>query len=137
MERRASSPVQSAPALSCSRGEEDGSALGGRGRPSLHRTSRPKRPIQRSVLNLLSNVPRFKLRNSVQVGDRACDFQDAVMGARAEPLLRHGAFQQALTIGGKLTGFTNGLRRHLCVAVEFLALGRKARQLRHSRVRSL
>jgi hypothetical protein len=43
------------------------------------------------------------------------------MGARAEPLLRHGEFQQALTIGGKLTEFTNGLRRHLCVAAEFLA----------------
>src|SRR5258708_4104964 len=91
--------------------------------------SRPERAIQRPVLNRLRNVFRLKLRNSVQSGNRARTFQNAVMCARAEPLLRHGAFQQTLTIGGEFAEFTNGLRRHLGVAVEFLAFGRKARQL--------
>src|SRR4030088_172622 len=94
--------------------------------------SRPERGVQRSVLNRLGNVFRLKLRDSVEVRNRARDFQDAVMGASAEPLLRHGAFEQALTIGGEFAEFTNGLRRHLRVAVEFLAFGRKARQLQLS-----
>src|SRR6202158_1858200 len=92
--------------------------------------SRPKRAVQRSVLNRLRDVFRLKLRNSVEVRNRARNFQDSVMGASAEPLLRHGAFEQTLTIGGKLAEFANGLRRHLRVAVEFLAFGRKARQLK-------
>src|ERR1700730_261235 len=94
--------------------------------------SRPKRAVQRSVLNRLRDVFRLKPRNSVEVRNRARDFQDAVMGAGAESLLRHGAFEQALTIGGELAEFANGLRRHLGVAVEFLAFGRKARQLQLS-----
>src|ERR1039458_7817120 len=94
--------------------------------------SRPKRAVQRPVLNRLGNMFRFKLRNTLQVGNRAGDFQDAVMGAGAEPLLSHGAFEQALTIGGEFAELTNELRRHLGVAVKFFASGRKARQLDRS-----
>src|ERR1700730_16573831 len=94
--------------------------------------SRPERAVQRSVLNRLRDVFRLKLRNSVEVRNRARNFQNPVMGAGAESLLRHGAFEQALTIGGEFAEFANGLRRHLRVAVEFLAFGRKTRQLQLS-----
>jgi len=57
------------------------------------------------------------------------DFQNAVMGAGAESLLRHGAFEQPLAIGGKLAEFANRLRRHLRVAVKLFASGGKTRQL--------
>ena len=36
-----------------------------------------------------------------EVGDGAGDFQDAVVGAGAEALLGHGAFEQAFAIGGE------------------------------------
>src|SRR5271167_931645 len=92
-------------------------------------TSRPKRPVQRSMLNRLGNEFRFELRSGIEVGNRARDFQNAVMGAGAESLRSHGAFEQALAISGELAEFANRLRRHLGVAIELLAFGRKTRQL--------
>ena len=99
------------------------------GQLSLTQQSRPERPVQSSVLNGLRDMFGFELRHAVEIGNRASDFQDAVMSSGAESLLGHGAFQQPLAIGGELAELPNRLRRHLGVAVEFFASGRKARQL--------
>ena len=45
--------------------------------------SHPERPVERSVLNRLGNVFGLKLRNTVEIGNRARNFQDAVMSAGA------------------------------------------------------
>src|ERR1700689_854871 len=68
---------------------------------------RPERPVQRSILNRLGNMLRFKLRSAIHVGDRTRDFKDAIMGARTEALLSHGAFQQAFAISRELPEFAN------------------------------
>jgi len=99
------------------------------GRLSHRHRSRPVRPIQRSVLNCLGDVFGLEMRNGIEVGYCARHFQDAVMRTRAEPLLGHRAFQQALTIGREFAEFANQLRRHLGVAVDFFACGRKSFQL--------
>src|SRR5260370_30812850 len=89
----------------------------------------PVRPVQRSILNRLGDVLGFKLRNTVKVGNRTRHLQDAVMSARTESLLRHGAFQQTLAIGREFAEFANQLRRHLGVAINSFASRRKAFQL--------
>jgi hypothetical protein len=89
--------------------------------------SRPERAIERPVLNRFGDVLWFELGNSLEISDGARDFQDTVMGTGTEPLLGHGAFEQALAIGGKFAESANELWRHLSVAIKFLAFGRKAR----------
>src|SRR5208282_1893628 len=94
---------------------------------------RPERAVQCSILDRLGYVLRLELRNRVKVCDGAGDFQDAVVGAGAEALMGHGAFQQAFAIGGEFAEFANELGRHLRVAIELLASSRKARQLNVTR----
>jgi hypothetical protein len=53
-----------------------------------------------------------------EVGDGAGDFQDAVVGAGAEALLGHGAFEQAFAIGGERAGDADVAGGHLGVAVQ-------------------
>ena len=55
------------------------------------------------------------------VGDGAGDFEDAVVGAGAEALLGHGAFEQAFAVGGEFAEGADVARVHLRVAVELLA----------------
>src|SRR5262249_4084398 len=62
----------------------------------------PVSPIQRPVLDRLSDVLAFDLLGCVKVGDGAGQFQDAIMGAGAETLLLHGALQHALAVGSQL-----------------------------------
>ena len=75
--------------------------------PSLRLPSRPKCPVQRPVLNSFGDVLRFNLRRTLEVGNRARDFQDAVVGAGGETLLVHGAFEQPFAIGRKLAKSAN------------------------------
>ena len=42
-----------------------------------------------------------EVRGVFDVGDGAGDFEDAVVGAGAESLLGHGAFEQAFAVGGE------------------------------------
>jgi hypothetical protein len=44
---------------------------------------RPIRPIQAPILNRLGDVLGLDLRGAFEVGDSSCNFQDAVVGARA------------------------------------------------------
>ncbi len=60
------------------------------GQLSLTQQSRPERAVQSSVLNGLRDMFGFELRHAVEIGNRASDFQDAVMSSGAESLLGHG-----------------------------------------------
>src|SRR5215831_5970293 len=55
---------------------------------------RPEGPIQRAVLNRLCDVPGLDDIALGQIRNRAGDLQDAVVCARAQALLHHGALQQ-------------------------------------------
>src|ERR1700686_330659 len=95
--------------------------------------SGPVGPIQGAVLDSLGNVFRFQLRNGVQVGYGSRDFEDTVMGAGTKSLLRHGAFQQALAVGGEFAELANQLRRHLRVAIKLLLASGETFQLHVTR----
>jgi hypothetical protein len=60
-----------------------------------------------------------------QVGHGAGDFQDPVVGAGAQALLSHGAFQQAFAVGGEFAVGADVAGGHLGVAVKFFAGGEK------------
>ena len=59
---------------------------------------RPIRAIQTAVLDGFGDVFGLEVHGVFQVGDGAGYFQDAVVGTRAETLLGHGAFEQALAV---------------------------------------
>jgi hypothetical protein len=85
--------------------------------------SGPVTAIQGAVLDGFSKVLDGDVRGAFQVGNSAGDFQDAVMSAGGEPLLLHGALQQALGVGGKLAESANLLGGHLRIR-EDLGLAR-------------
>ena len=58
--------------------------------------SGPVIAVKRAVLNGFGDVGSADGVGGVEVGDRECHFQDAVVGAGAEAQARHGAFEQAL-----------------------------------------
>ncbi len=64
------------------------------------------------------------MRDSVafQIGDGARHFQNAVVGARGEALLLHGALQQALGVGAEFAVGANLPGVHLRVGVDFFAV---------------
>ena len=64
--------------------------------------SRPVSPIEGAILDGFSNVFGSDLRSAFEIGDGAGDFQNAIVRAGAEPLLRHRALEQPLAVGGKL-----------------------------------
>jgi len=70
--------------------------------PTLHefRPLSPIGPIQASILDGFGDVFGFEIGDVIQVSDCACDFQNAVVGAGAQALLCHGAFDEALAVGG-------------------------------------
>lgn len=53
------------------------------------KASRPERSIQRSILNRLCDVFWCEGGYAIEVGDRSCYFQDAVVRAGGKPLLGH------------------------------------------------
>jgi hypothetical protein len=62
----------------------------------------PVGAVQAAVLNRFCDVLGLEVWRVFQVGDSAGHFQDAVVGASAEALLGHGAFEQAFAVGGQL-----------------------------------
>src|SRR5580698_8544601 len=94
---------------------------------------RPKRPVQRSVLDCFSNVSWLNHITGRQICNRPSDLQNAIVCPRAEALLDHGALQQVLRIRTELAVFANLARAHLGVAVDSLAAGVKPQQLDISR----
>ena len=60
--------------------------------------SRPVTAVERAVLDGLGDVCRADGVGAVEVGDCERHFEDAVMGAGAQPQAVDGAFEQALAI---------------------------------------
>src|SRR5205085_5171218 len=68
--------------------------------------------------------------HAFEVGNGARDLQDAVVRARAQALLHHGALQQALAFGREVAEGADLARTHLRIRVNTLARGREAVELR-------
>jgi hypothetical protein len=69
------------------------SSTGGDARPRLFVwVSSPECSVQGAVLDGLSDVLEFDCFSSFQVGNRSCDFEDAVMSSGSQALLGHRAF---------------------------------------------
>ena len=86
-------------------------------------TSSPVGAVQAAVLDGFRDVLGLEIRRIFQIGDGAGDFQDAVVGAGAQALLGHGAFEQAFAVGGEFAEGADVAGRHLRVAVELFAGG--------------
>src|SRR5579859_2720026 len=84
--------------------------------------SRPIAAVQRPVLYRFGDVSGTDVFSGVKVGDGARDFQNTVVGAGAQAQARHGAFKQALAVGGNIAIFADLPRAHLRVRINFLAL---------------
>ena len=69
---------------------------------------------------------RARCLRTRQVGNRARDLQDAVVGAGAQPLLHHGALQQVLGVGAQLAILADLARAHLGVGVNALPCQRRS-----------
>ncbi len=82
---------------------------------------RPIGAIQTAVLNRFRDVFGLEIHRIFQIGDGAGDFENAVVSAGAQALLRHGAFEQAFAVGGEFAEAANVAGVHLGVAVEFFA----------------
>src|SRR5438045_1716954 len=78
---------------------------------------RPIRPVQRPVLDGLGDVFGLDLRRAFEVGDRPRYFEDAVVRARRESLLAHGALQQVLAIGRQVAVDADLARAHLRIRI--------------------
>src|ERR1700687_646657 len=90
---------------------------------------RPIGAVEAAVLDGFGDVFGFKIGRFFQIGNGAGYFQDAVVGAGAQALLGHGAFEQALAVGGKFAEGADVAGGHLSVAVEFFAGSRETLQL--------
>lgn len=69
---------------------------------ALREVLRPVGAVERAVLNSFGDVFGLNEGSVFDIGDRAGDFQDAVVRAGAQPLLGHGPFQQSFAVTGKL-----------------------------------
>src|SRR5581483_6999795 len=87
----------------------------------------PEGSIQSSVLNGFGDVFGQDRRGQLQIGNRARDFQDSIVGPGTQALLRDSSFQQALTVVGEFTKGANLAGGHLRVAVD--SVGVKPLQL--------
>ena len=58
----------------------------------------PVRAVEHAVLNCLRDVLGFEPRDRLQVCDRACHFQDAMVSAGTKSLLCHGSFEHAFAV---------------------------------------
>jgi hypothetical protein len=81
--------LNGAPSLRCSGEPADGVV-------TLHLT--PEAAVEGAVLDGFCNVAHGDLWPCVKIGDGAGDFQYPVVGARAQALLLHGAFEQPLRL---------------------------------------
>ena len=75
----------------------------------------PVTAIQGAVLDGFGDVGDGNGGGGGQVGDGAGYFEDAVVGAGAEALLLHGAFEEAFGVGGEFAEGADLLGGHLGV----------------------
>src|SRR5271163_4181446 len=76
------------------------------------------RAIERSILDRLADVMRFDPLGSVQVGDRACHFEDPRVRASAEAEAVDREFEQPFAVGFDLAMRAKLAGAHLGIAVE-------------------
>src|ERR1700687_3402654 len=90
---------------------------------------RPIGAVEAAVLDGFGDVFGFEVRRLFEVGDSAGHLQNAVVGAGAQTLLGHGAFEQALAVRREFAEGADVSGRHLSVAVELFAGGGETFQL--------
>jgi hypothetical protein len=81
----------------------------------------PVAAVERAVLDGFGQMGDGQVLGAFEVGDGAGHFEDAIVRARGEALLLHGALQQALGIGAQFAVGANLARGHLRVGVDFFA----------------
>uniref|UniRef100_E6PYE0 Uncharacterized protein n=1 Tax=mine drainage metagenome TaxID=410659 RepID=E6PYE0_9ZZZZ len=85
----------------------------------------PVAAVERAVLDGFSEVTDGEGFGAFEVGDGAGDLENAVVGAGAEALLLHGAFEQPLGVCAEVAVGANLAGSHLGVGVDFfLCLGK-------------
>ena len=81
----------------------------------------PECAVQGSVLNRFRNVFGLNGRGAFEIGNRTRDFENSIVGACAESLLRDRALEEALAVGGQFAIRPDLPWRHLCIAVNLVA----------------
>ena len=82
---------------------------------------RPVAAVEGTVLDGFGQMGDGQVLGALEIRDGAGHFEDAVMGARGEALLLHGALKQAFGVGAEFAMGTNLARGHLRVGINFLA----------------
>src|SRR6202034_1123617 len=90
---------------------------------------RPVRAIEAAVLDRFRDVLGLEVWSVFEVRDGTGYFQDAVVGPGAEPLLSHGALEEAFAVSGQFAEGADVARGHLGVAVYLFARGSETCQL--------
>jgi hypothetical protein len=80
-------------------------------------------------LNSFRNVLRLNLCYAIEIGNGACQLQNAIVRTRAKALLLHGALQQSLAVAGEFAVGADLARTHLRIGVNALSGGGKAVEL--------
>src|SRR5208337_2077934 len=91
--------------------------------------SRPIAAVEGAVLDGLSQVSDREMLDAFQIRDGPGDFENAVVGARGQSLLLHGALQQALGVFAQFAIGTNLAGGHLGVGIDFFARFAESRAL--------
>ena len=89
----------------------------------------PVAPVGRSVLDCFSDVLGLNFRRSIEIGNGARDFKNAVVCASTQTLLLHRAFKQALAVAGEFAIRANLASAHLGIAEDAFACRSKAVEL--------
>ena len=85
--------------------------------------SSPIRSVEAAVLDGFGDMFRRQMGCIFQIRNGASDFENPIVRAGAETLLRHGAFQQAFAIGREIAETPDMSRAHLGIAVKLFARG--------------
>src|SRR5258707_5460393 len=81
-------------------------------RPSDVNSSRPISAIKRAVMDGFGDVIRLNLVGVFEVGDRAADFQDAIVGTGGQSQAQHGELQHRFALRIYPAVASNQARRH-------------------------
>ena len=85
--------------------------------------SRPKCPVQGSILDRFGDVLGLNSLLAFEIGNGPPHLEDSVVGAGGEPLLRHRAFEQAFAISRQFAERANLSRCHLRIAIRPWGIG--------------
>src|SRR5256885_8535071 len=80
--------------------------------------SGPICPVEATVLNGFGDMFRRQIGRIFEIANCTGDLENPVVGPGTKTLLRHGALEQALAIGGETAESADVPRAHLRVAIE-------------------